>query len=126
VAALGSIAMPMSVADRSAFWDKVEPRLARLGNKLGKDGHAKLLTELAAKIPVPTEAEREAGEDEFAEAVAALVRAGWSAADIVHAIRMTELDENEMQEVVSETVSIFQRAQTVAIDRAIRRRRAAT
>jgi len=75
---------------------------------------------------VPTEAEREAGEDEFAEAVAALVRAGWSAADIVHAIRMTELDENEMQEVVSETVSIFQRAQTVANDRAIRRRRAAT
>jgi hypothetical protein len=57
IAALGSVPPKMTVADRLAFWERVSERLSKLGNRLGKDGHAKLLTELAAKIPPVTEAE---------------------------------------------------------------------
>jgi hypothetical protein len=62
------------------------------------------------------EAEREAGDgkDEFAEYVAILVRAGWSTGDIVHAVRLTQLSDDEFEETVAETVRGYERASRTA------------
>jgi hypothetical protein len=123
IASLGSVSPDMTAQDRLTFWQQVQGRLTRLGNRLDKATKAKLLDELRAKIPVPTEGEREAGEDKFASTVATLVRTGWSAGDIVRAIRLAELSENEIEEVVADTVRIFDRAQKAAINRVILKRR---
>jgi hypothetical protein len=60
VAALGSVPPDMTVQDRVAFWTQVHPRLARLGNRLGPAGHAKVLGELHARVPMATAAEQDA------------------------------------------------------------------
>jgi hypothetical protein len=62
IAALGSVPVPLSIAGSVAFWQQANQRLAKLGNRLGKDGRTKIINELAAKIPMVTEAEREAGD----------------------------------------------------------------
>jgi hypothetical protein len=53
IAGLGSIALPMTVESRLAFWRKVEDRLAKLGNVLG-DRAVKIRGELFARIPIPS------------------------------------------------------------------------
>jgi hypothetical protein len=89
-----------------AFWDQAHERLARLGNRLGKDGRTKILDELRPKVPPVTEAEREAGDgkEKFAEYVAILLKAGWSTADIRMAMRLAQLSDDEFDETVAETV----------------------
>jgi hypothetical protein len=62
--------------------------------------------------------------DEFAESIANLLKAGWSDADIVRAIRLATFSEDELKDVVAETVGIFQRAERAAFNRVMKRRRA--
>jgi hypothetical protein len=105
VAALGSIPVPMTVAGRVAFWDKAHDRLARLANRLGQEGYAKIAAEMRAKVPPVTKAERKAeARARFANAVAIVKRTGMTDADIRHAIRTAQLTEEEFQETVAETV----------------------
>jgi hypothetical protein len=124
IAALGSVPPNMTAADRLAFWDQAYERLARLGNRLGKDGRDKIINEIAARVPPLTEAERDEAESypELRKGVAILLKAGWSTADIVRAIRLAELNDNEFEETVTETVSIFQRAERAAFNKVYKRR----
>jgi hypothetical protein len=132
IAALGSVPSDMSVPGRAAFWGQAERRVDKLGNQLDKATREKLLGELRTKIPVPTKAEqqeakREAAKAraEFENAIAIVKKAGWSDADVVLAIRMTELDENEMRELTDETARGFERVQRAAFNKIRRRSRAA-
>jgi hypothetical protein len=54
LAGLGSIALPLTVEDRLAFWRAVEDRLARLGNRISADDTAKVRGNLFARIPMPS------------------------------------------------------------------------
>jgi hypothetical protein len=129
VASIGTIAVPLSVAGRLAFWEQAHERLARLGNRLDQTARAKLVDELAAKIQMVTEAEQaeaDEGKDEFAEGVAILLRAGWSTAKIVRAIRLSKLSDAEVAEVTAETLRGYEHAERAAFNRVYRRRRAVT
>jgi hypothetical protein len=52
IATLGSVPPDMTPADRVAFWTKVHPRLARLGNRFDSATLAKVMGELHAKVPM--------------------------------------------------------------------------
>jgi hypothetical protein len=127
VAALGSVPVPMTVADRIEFWDQAHDRLARLANRLGTDGYAKIAKELRAKVPPVTEAERRKAERSgFADIIATLKKAGWTNADIRMAIRTAQLTEDEFNETVAETVRGalrgFERASVAATNKILKRR----
>ena len=116
IAALGSVPSDMDVADRTQFWQQVHQRLKKLDNKLNKGARAKVLAQLAAKVPVPTPTERRKAEQdasaaaaELKQMLAILTKAGWTDHDTRQAVFLGELDD-EFQEVVAETVRSFDRA----------------
>lgn len=60
VAALGSIALPLTVPGREAFWIKLHAGLGRLGNRVSADIAAAIMERVHARIPLPTMEERRA------------------------------------------------------------------
>jgi len=54
VAGLGAALLPLSAANRAAFWQQLHPRLARLGNRLSGDDQAKILAAVHARITMVT------------------------------------------------------------------------
>jgi hypothetical protein len=79
IASLGSVDADVSVRERLAFWAKLPERLARLGNRVGPDEHAKIYGALHARIPMVTpddqraiQAENAADDERFWDAVADL------------------------------------------------------
>jgi hypothetical protein len=54
VVSLRSIVMPPSVADRIAFWRRVDKRLAKLSNRIDMATQGKLRGELHKRIPMVT------------------------------------------------------------------------
>jgi hypothetical protein len=68
IAGLGTVDADVSVRERIAFWAKLPERLARLGNRVGPDAHAKIYGALHARIPMVTPDEQRALQDENAEA----------------------------------------------------------
>jgi hypothetical protein len=67
VAALGSIAEPMTIAGRIAFWLELRPRLDRLSNRIG-DSQIKILDAVHARIPMVTVDEQRELQRQNAEA----------------------------------------------------------
>jgi hypothetical protein len=67
VASLGSVDTEVSVRERVAFWAKLPERLARLGNRVGPDDHAKIYDALHARIPMVTPDEQRAIQEENAK-----------------------------------------------------------
>ena len=57
----------VSVRERLAFWAKLPERLARLGNRVGPDEHAKVYAALHARIPMVTPDEQRAIQEANAE-----------------------------------------------------------
>jgi hypothetical protein len=66
VAALGSIGIPPSPADRIAFWTKLHQRLAGLSNRIDSKVHGEILTASHARIPMPMQDEHGATQLEHA------------------------------------------------------------
>jgi hypothetical protein len=64
--------VPPTVADRLAFWRKVEDRLAKLGNRISADEAAPIRGALFARIPMPTADEQAAAQLANAQADAKL------------------------------------------------------
>jgi hypothetical protein len=60
IASLGSVDADVSIRERLAFWTKLPDRLARLGNRVGADEHAKIYGALHARIPMVTPDEQRA------------------------------------------------------------------
>jgi hypothetical protein len=54
IAVLGSVEMPPSVADRIAFWQRVNERLATLSNRIDATAQAKIRGAIHQRIPMPT------------------------------------------------------------------------
>ena len=54
IASLGSISLPLTVADRIQFWHRLHERLARLGNRVDSEAQAKLLASIYERVPMPT------------------------------------------------------------------------
>jgi hypothetical protein len=57
----------VSVRERLAFWAKLPERLARLGNRVGPEEHAKIYGALHARIPMVTPDEQRAIQEENAK-----------------------------------------------------------
>jgi hypothetical protein len=55
IASLGSIKLPLSIADRIAFWQRLHERLARLSNRIDP---ATILGAIHAKVPMVTPQEQ--------------------------------------------------------------------
>jgi hypothetical protein len=53
VASLGSIVTEPTIADRIAFWQRVNERLEALGNRIGPEA-AKIIAALHGRVPIPT------------------------------------------------------------------------
>lgn len=68
IASLGSIATPLIVADRIAFWRRLHERLAKLDNRLDGEAQAKLLGVVHARIPMVTADEQRTLQLENAKA----------------------------------------------------------
>jgi hypothetical protein len=66
IASLGSVDAEVSVRERLAFWAKLPERLARLGNRVGPEEHAKIYGALHAHIPMVTAEEQRAVQGENA------------------------------------------------------------
>lgn len=66
IAGLGSIAEPMTIASRLAFWTGLRERLDKLANRVG-DGQVKVLDAIHARIPMVTLDEMRALQRENAE-----------------------------------------------------------
>ena len=64
IASLGSVDADVSVRERLAFWAKLPERLARLGNRVGPEEHAKIYGALHARIPMVTAEEQRAVQEE--------------------------------------------------------------
>jgi len=60
IASLGSVDANVSVRERLAFWAKLPDRLARLGNRVGDEEHAKIYGALHTRIPMVTPDEQRA------------------------------------------------------------------
>ena len=58
IASLGTVAADVSVRERLAFWAELPARLARLGNRVGVEDHAKIYGALHARIPMVTPEEQ--------------------------------------------------------------------
>jgi hypothetical protein len=67
VASLGSVDAEVSVRERLAFWAKLPERLARLGNRVHPNEHAKIYGALHARIPMVTADEQRAVQEENAK-----------------------------------------------------------
>ncbi len=67
IASLGSVDADVSVRERLVFWAKLPERLARLGNRVGSDDHAKIYGALHARIPMVTPDEQRAIQGENAK-----------------------------------------------------------
>jgi hypothetical protein len=67
IASLGSVSLPLTVADRIQFWHRLHERLARLGNRVDPEAQAKLLTSIYERVPMPTIAELHAEQLKNAE-----------------------------------------------------------
>jgi hypothetical protein len=72
VASLGSIEMPLSVADRIEFWRRLHERLMRLSNRIDGATQIKVLDAIHGRIPMVTPDEQRALQIENAEADAHL------------------------------------------------------
>jgi hypothetical protein len=68
VAALGTIEVSPSIADRIAFWSALHQRLAKLANRIDPETHGKILGAIHARIAMPTADEQRALQIENAEA----------------------------------------------------------
>lgn len=60
ITGLGSIALPLTVADRLAFWARLHERLAKLGNRVDAEAQGKILGSIHARIPLVTADEQRA------------------------------------------------------------------
>ena len=67
IASLGSVDAKVSVRERLAFWARLPERLARLGNRVGPDEHAKIYGALHARIPMVTPDEQRTVQEENAK-----------------------------------------------------------
>ena len=67
IASLGSVDADASVRERLAFWVKLPERLARLGNRVGAEEHAKTYAAPHARIPMVTPEEQRAIQEENAK-----------------------------------------------------------
>ena len=67
IASLGSVDADVSVRERLAFWAKLPERLARLGNRVHPNEHAKIYGALYAHIPMVTADEQRAVQEENAK-----------------------------------------------------------
>ncbi len=67
VASLGSVDADVSVRERLAYWAKLPDRLARLGNRVSPDDHAKIFAAVHARIPMVTPDEQRAIQEENAK-----------------------------------------------------------
>jgi uncharacterized protein YhaN len=67
VAALGSIAEPMTIAGRIAFWLELRQRLDRLSNRIG-DSQIKILDAVHTRVPMATVEEQRELQHQNAEA----------------------------------------------------------
>ena len=75
VASLGAIVTPTSVADRIAFWEQLNERLARLSNRIDAETQGKLLSVVHERFPMPTLDDRRTLQIENAEAAERFGRA---------------------------------------------------
>jgi hypothetical protein len=66
IAGLGTVDADVSVHERLAFWAGLPARLARLGNRVGFEDHAKIYSALHARIPMVTPDEQRAVQEENA------------------------------------------------------------
>jgi hypothetical protein len=64
---LGSVSLPLTVADRIQFWHRLHERLARLGNRIDSEAQAKLLASIYERVPMTTMAELHAEQLKNAE-----------------------------------------------------------
>ena len=67
IGSLGTVDAEVSISERLAFWTKLPARLARLGNRVGPEEHAKIYGALHARIPMVTPAEQRAIQEENAK-----------------------------------------------------------
>ena len=67
IASLGSVDAAVSVRERLTFWAKLPERLARLGNRVHPNEHAKIYGALHARIPMVTADEQRAVQEENAK-----------------------------------------------------------
>lgn len=67
IGAAGLVDAAVSVRERLAFWAKLPERLARLGNRVGADEHARIYPALRARIPMVTPDEQRAIQEENAK-----------------------------------------------------------
>ena len=81
IAGLGSIPLPLTVADRMDFWARIHSRIARLSNRLGGNDLNKILGALFERIPMPTAEEQRALQLENAKEDAKF----WGALEDLHA-----------------------------------------
>jgi hypothetical protein len=72
IASLGSIAVPLTVPGRQAFWANLWKRLSSLGNRIGTDDQAKIRNEVHARIPMVMPEEANADEAEYWEEYSAM------------------------------------------------------
>jgi hypothetical protein len=68
IGSLGSIATPIMVTGRIAFWQVLHERLARLGNRIDTEAQGKILASIHAQVPMVTSDEQRALQVENAEA----------------------------------------------------------
>jgi hypothetical protein len=68
IGSLGSIELEPSIYARIEFWNHLHERLARLSNRLGGHGQAKVLGQVHTRIPMVTADEQRALQAENAEA----------------------------------------------------------
>ncbi len=108
VAALGSIAEPMTIAGRVAFWLELRSRLDRLSNRIG-DSQIKILDAVHARIPMVTVDEQRELQRQNAEADAKF----WESLEDLN--RATAEDNKGLAEMASRTAAT---AETVAQDAA--------
>jgi hypothetical protein len=81
VASLGSIETPPTVADRVAFWQRINDRLAKLSNRVDMATQGKMRGDLHGRVPMVTPDEQRALQLENAEAEDRF----WSGLHDVHA-----------------------------------------
>jgi hypothetical protein len=86
VASFGSVPLPPSIADRIDFWERLHDRLAKLGNRIGSEHHAKILGATHVRVPMVTLDERRALQlDDAKEDLRQ-----WSALEDMHAATAAE------------------------------------
>jgi hypothetical protein len=62
VASLGAVPLDPTLADRTAFWTGLHPKLSRLGNRLDAAALGPVLAAIHARIPMPTQDDRQASQ----------------------------------------------------------------